>query len=334
MEYGGYLPLELPYENKRYFDDYKNVSALEFDCARSALVFLLKHLCPQKIWIPYYNCEFVKRVLEKNNIPYEFYFLNNDYTPRLDEVGENEWLLYVNYFGIIPAKKIEQLREKYIRVIFDNTQAFFAAPVADQNCYSIYSCRKFFGTSDGAYLVCAAERCDESMRAKYEHLQVGVSWSRASYLLRSIEEGTNAAYHDSLINEDYLGNDILRMSALTKRILGSIQYEKTRDRRRANCNALRDMLGDLNQFSYPIDDAVHPMIYPFFYRNAKLRDALIAKQIYIPQWWKYLRGMLPRDCFESDLASYLLPLPIDQRYQIKDMQSMAEIIRRTIKEMD
>ena len=60
--------------------------------------------------------------------------------------------------------------------------------------------------------------------------------------------------------------------------------------------------------------------------HLKSNPKLIENKIYIPQWWKYILSMGVSNNFERKLSKYLLPLPIDQRYNDIDMEFIANII--------
>lgn len=66
-----------------------------------------------------------------------------------------------------------------------------------------------------------------------------------------------------------------------------------------------------------------PSVYPYLTTSKQLRDKLIDNKIYISRFWKHvLTNELAND-FEKDLAEYLIPLPIDQRYERSDMNYIA-----------
>lgn len=54
---------------------------------------------------------------------------------------------------------------------------------------------------------------------------------------------------------------------------------------------------------------------------------MIENKIYIPQWWKYLLDYPEINEVERELSNYLLPLPIDQRYDREDILHMLSVIR-------
>ena len=68
------------------------------------------------------------------------------------------------------------------------------------------------------------------------------------------------------------------------------------------------------------------MVYPLLVEDDQLRHVLIENKIYISQWWKWVLSNNNSNDFEKKLSKYLLPLPIDQRYDLKDMEMVAAII--------
>ncbi len=96
---------------------------------------------------------------KKLGIPYEFYHIDINFEIReCFTLKANEALLYVNYYGL-KQRYVEQLANKTgDRLIVDNTQAFYAKPIAGIDTF--YTCRKFFGVPDGAYLY-TDKRLDE-----------------------------------------------------------------------------------------------------------------------------------------------------------------------------
>lgn len=315
-EYGGYLPLELP-RGREYFAGLGS-DVQRLNCARSAIYAALEQCGAAKVWLPWYNCETVQEPLRRLGVPYGLYLLDDELFPQTPPLEENEWLLYVNYFGTAPKELLDRVKTAFDRVIFDNTQAFFAPPRMDGDSYNVYSCRKFLGVADGAYLI------HKGLRARA--YPADSSWQRAGYLLKCLDTSTNEAYADSLQNEDLLAREVRGMSALTRHMLAAIDYEEIKRRRRENFLALHAELIAVNGRAVNTDAAA-PMVYPLYVENDGLRAKLIAKRVYVPQWWKWLLDKVPAGSVEARLSRWLLPLPVDQRYTPEDMRDLARIVR-------
>ena len=99
-------------------------------------------------------------------------------------LGDGEALLYINYYGL-KHDYCEALVARYGKqLIVDNTQAFYALPTDGIDTF--YSCRKFFGVADGAYLY-----CDQPLNMELEQDQ---SWQRMDYLLKRIDVSPEVIY--------------------------------------------------------------------------------------------------------------------------------------------
>ncbi len=61
------------------------------------------------------------------------------------------------------------------------------------------------------------------------------------------------------------------------------------------------------------------MVYPMLIEHEDLRAYLVSKKIYVPHWWKDVLSRVESNSFEHYLSTYLLALPIDQRYDLEDM---------------
>lgn len=324
-EFGAYLPIELPMLEEM-FNETKEIKVERFDCGRNAIAAVALSVKPDKLYIPYYNCDTVSETLIRNNIKCEFYYLDDELNPSISELGDNDWILWVNYLGNCRYDRYEYLKDKYSRIIFDNTQALFAEPVIGKQCFNVYSPRKFVGVSDGAYVVWG--NTYEMMNDFPED----ISWERSLFLLKSIETGTNSAYQDNLKSMEHMGLEIRKMSKLTQRILASIDYEKIKMIRNRNIEVLHEGLKNINKFPFEINDNL--MSYPLYIQNDSLRKRLIEMKVYVSQWWKYLIPIVPENSVEARFSKWLLPLPIDQRYNEEDMLQLTDIVLKCYNDME
>ncbi|MCF8229574.1 MAG: hypothetical protein K9G58_13385 [Bacteroidales bacterium] len=61
------------------------------------------------------------QTIKRQNIDYEFYFLDKGFYPKNVALKYTEALLYVNYFGIM-NNQVKRLSEKYSNLITDNSK--------------------------------------------------------------------------------------------------------------------------------------------------------------------------------------------------------------------
>jgi hypothetical protein len=310
---GGYFGLEL-----RKGEEYHK-NALGLNTGRNALELILTQRKYQKVYIPYYTCDVILEPFKKLKIDYEFYHIDKKFDPIFDydAINKNEGFLYTNYFGL-KQHKVEQLSKRVGKnLIIDNAQAFFAKPLKGVDTF--YSARKFFGVSDGAYLY-----TDSNVDMD---LGQGESYNRFSHLLKRIDCSAEKAYIDFKENENKLiGMPILLMSKLTNSILSSIDYERVKSVRRKNYLFLDKYLKDKNLLTLELSVGV-PMAYPFRTNDATLRKRLIDNKIFVPTYWNNVFDWCKINDLESMLASQIIPLPIDQRYNEDDLLKIIEIIR-------
>lgn len=315
-EYGGYFSLEL-YENEEYYI-YDSNSVRRCNSARSAIVDAVRDGKYRRIWAPIYTCDSIKKTLQMSDIEYVEYNINEQFLPVDVSVASGEIILWTNYFGVFQEKWIQDnVVRRYKNVIIDNTQSFFTVPQMD--VYNVYSCKKFFGVADGAYLI--HEGLAEQPFKEY------FSMPSAEFLLSSLENGTNGAYQEFLCHEKRLETEIGgRMSELTRRIMASIRYHEVMEKRGRNYRYIQNRLDEYNELHFTITDQI-PMVYPLLVKNETLRNYLVANKVYISQWWKWIIEYSGSNEFERYLSKYLIPLPIDQRYGVEDMEEIVRIVK-------
>lgn len=302
---GGYFELEL--ERGEHY----HKSALKLNTARNCFEYVLRAKNYKKVYIPYYTCAVMLEPIERLNIEFEFYNIDEELNPLFSKSLQNqEALLYTNYFGL-KQKTVEMLASKYKNnLIVDNVQAFFEKPLKGIDTF--YSARKFLGVSDGAYLY--------TNSYLVEVFEEDKSYNRVSHLINRIECSAEEAYSEFVRNDNSLiGNPIRRMSKLTEAILKSINYQNIKLKRINNYDILEQHLKKLNLLKLNLLDQSVPMVYPFISSDKSLRKKLIANKIYVATYWKNVLNWTCHNQLEHNLVEQLIPLPIDQRYSRKDM---------------
>lgn len=309
---GGYFSLELQ-NGEEYHKD-----AIRLNTGRNCLEYILRARGYKKVYLPYYNCEVVLEPFEKLGIPYEFYHIDinfeirNRFTLKTDEA-----LLYVNYYGL-KQRYVEHLAEKIGEcLIVDNTQAFYAKPISGIDTF--YTCRKFFGVPDGAYIY-TEKKLDEE-------LEQDQSFDRMTFLNKRIDLGAESAYGDfQALSRLLVGQPIKLMSNLTQHLMQSIDYEKVAAQRRANYQQLHSVLGKSNTISMQLEEDAVPMVYPYLVPVKGLRERLIENKIFVARYWPNVLEWTTKDDIEYLLAYQMQPLPIDQRYGDEEMKYIEKIV--------
>jgi len=310
---GGYFSLELP-QREEY-----HKHAIHLNTGRNCLEYILRVRGYKKVFVPYYTCEAVMEPINKLGIPYEFYHIDVHFEIRdRFTLKEGEALLYTNYFGL-KQRYVEQLAETIgSRLIVDNTQAFYAKPIPGIDIF--YTCRKFFGVPDGAYLYCDKES-DEDIEQDY-------SYDRVSHLVKRIDLSAEEGFKDFRRVDDGLDNQPIRkMSKLTQRMMEGIDYEVAAKQRRDNFQILHETLGKENNIELQLENVAVPMVYPYLVPVEGLREKLIDNKIFVARYWPNVLDWTTKDDIDYLLAYQMQPLPVDQRYNEDDMKRIIDIIK-------
>jgi hypothetical protein len=315
---GGYFSLELPYnENGEYHRD-----AIRLNSGRYCLEYVLRVKKYTKVYLPYYMCDAVLQPINKLGLDYQFYHIDKYFHiaevlhPKKDEV-----ILYCNYFGLMD-EYVKIVTDRYApNIIIDNTQAFFSRPLPEIDTF--YTCRKFFGVADGAYLYTNKE-ADFDIPQDY-------SSSRMLFLLDRLDKSAEEAFSDYHKSEDTLDHDeIKKMSKITQFIMSSICYKSVADRRISNYIYLHDNLSSSNTLSVDLERKNVPMVYPFLSEDINLRKKLIDNKVYVASYWPNVQSWCNAESLENTLSQLLLPLPIDQRYSIDEMNFIVSVLKEFI----
>ena len=142
-------------------------------------------------------------------------------------------------------------------------------------------------------------------------------------LTKRIDLSPEAGYDDfHKVSTTFHDMPIRRMSKLTKRLMQSINYKRVAQQRIDNYNTLRCVLGGRELHYGEV-----PMIFPYESADGQaLRKHLIANKVFVAKYWPNVDEWTEEDSTERWMANHILPLPIDQRYDMEDMNRIIEII--------
>lgn len=296
-------------------------NALKLNCARNCLAYLIERRNINKILLPKFLCDSVSDVCISRNVSVNYYSVGLDFCPVIVKPEEDEWLYLVNYYGQISNEKILEITRQYPKLIVDNVQAYFQPPV--QGIDTIYTCRKFFGVPDGAFL-----HTDIRNPEIERTIEQDVSLDRIRYLLGRFEKSGQEFYNDYVEAEKtFVNSTIKKMSKLTEDLLHGIDYEKVKKIRQENFEELHRNFEKINELKISIP--IGSYMYPLLLRNGMvIRRALQEEKIYIPTLWPNVLEECLSDSLEYRLAADILPIPVDQRYGKEDMKYLVEVIKR------
>lgn len=318
-EIGGYLEME------RFRGPMLHEGLVALSCGRACLEYLVELRGIRSLWLPDYLCSSVPDLCARLGVGVRRYRIEPGFGPARDfEVGPGEWLYLVDYFGQLGRADVERaLAASGGRLVVDESQGYFREPW--EGADTLYTCRKWFGVPDGAFLHTRdGARLDRG-------LPRSESYGRMGFVLGRFERPAGEFFAESKANNARFAEESMAaMSALTENLLRGVDYGWARDRREANWTALEAALGETNLLS-GLRSPSAPFMYPYLVRDAGgARKRLASEGIFVPTLWPNV----PEECDPSAWAFRysrdILPLPVDQRYGVGDMERVVREVKKCI----
>lgn len=312
-EIGGYFELE-EYTGSEY-----HANAFAFNCGRNALAYLIQARGYKKVYIPRFCCDSVIVGVRKSGANFEWYDVDSRLRPVFDKtLKPKEAVFIINYYGQLSNEELHSYYRRWSAVIVDNTQAFFQKPASDMD--TVYSCRKFFGVADGAYLASTVQSSGD--------FEIDTSAQYMGFVLGRYEGNASDYYAQAAENNKRFDDEPIRfMSKLTHNLLRGIDYKAVKRRRFENAVYIHERIGDKNQLDIHVPDGA--FMYPFYGKGISgraLRQYLQTIKIYVPCLWPDVIERESKDSLASQLADEIVPLPCDQRYGQDTMKTLVGII--------
>jgi hypothetical protein len=314
---GGYFELELPRGGEGW-----HAGALALATGRACLAAILRHDRPRKVHLPFYMCDALLAPMHEAGIAVDYYALDERLAPlELKAPKPGEMLIAVNYFGL-QSTLMRSMTERFGRaLVADHSQAFFERPEPGQ--WSFCSARKFFGVPDGAYLY--GPEVPDIRPLPNQHADI-------RHLVNRLIGRQQTGYRQVRRYERGIDCRIRAMSGLSERLLSTVDYAQAARRRRENYGTLHARLADCNLFDATLPADATPFCYPLLLPHPTDRAALARHRLYVPTLWEdVMKRKTPGFDFERDFANRLLPLPVDHRYEPKDMEDALQRLQKVAK---
>lgn len=308
-EIGGYMEFE------HYHGEMLHDNAIKLNSGRSCLAYLIIAKQIKKIAIPYFLCDCIEDTCKKYGVHIHYYHIGYDFLPIDVQIENDEWLYLVNYYGQLSRDTIKEYKNKYERVILDNAHAYFEDPIPGID--TLYTCRKYFGVTDGGILY---------TDKKIDVNEQDESYNRLRFLAGRLENTGSEFFEEYQENEEWFyGESVKIMSKFTSNVLRSLDYKMILNRRRENMEKLHERFGSVNKLRVDVTRA--SFMYPLMIDNAdQLRNNLIKNRIYIPKLWPNVENESEISELELEYTLNILPIPVDQRYSIDDMDYIINTI--------
>ena len=311
-EWGGSLPLETNVARMPLFGSMPYAS---FDSGRSAIYAALLNLGKDEVWLPAYLCPTVGDFLRRFGVEVHEYHIDDDFLPIEDGIPKGSALVWTNWFGSMRDDVKREVVERHApNLVIDDCHALFEPPV--HGVQNVYSCRKFLGVPEGAFLVAddivaSFDGWETDERPFYDHLR------------KALRSGSDSAYDLYQENSARFAEMHRLLDPVVEATLSGFDYDAIRRKRSRNLEVLRGAFGD--RIPEGIDpSASDPIWFPLYVEDDGLRQRLVESRVFVPRLWKRVLAMDDATPNERRLANHLFPLPLDQRYEPSDMEAMAD----------
>ena len=300
-KYGGYINKSFIIKKKNNFPKFFAING------RSSFDIIIKFIKPKKIFLPYYACKDLLKVVKLNKIKYRHYSIDKTFKPKNKLIlKKNEYALLINYFGI---ENIKKSKKNYI---YDFSLSFFNNTKNHDLFFN--SVRKFIYTSCGSFL--SLKKFNKkiySEKFKNENI-IPKNYKQFKYN----EKKQNII--TKLFSNKYLDKHLIYQD-----------LKKIQNIRKRNYSFFYNHLKNINILKLK-KKAHGPLYFPLLLNNGEqVREALNKIKIYTPIIWENLKKT-KQFSFEYHLAKNCIFLPVDQRYDIKDMNYIYTNLMRILKD--
>lgn len=311
--------------------------------ARSGLAVLIKALGFNRLWLPTFICDTLLPLGDLIQI--EFYPMEVGLSPNLeflyDNVGSNDAVLFVDYFGISCRAKVSEIISGRSDVCFIEDASMALSPGSAIGDWRIFSPRKLVGVPNGGIAFCHNDRWSlpESVEIEPPSDPINVASNLSPLVGRLEDPNANSTWYP-LYRESEAGQCIdvnIGISKITLSILSQLSFESMASKTTSNQKHLKGLIN--GTVSTPLDQMgetlfdLYPLLgLPVLVDNPDATGRLMAAEgIFCPRHWKDLPAQAQSCEVSRDLSRRLLTLPCDYRYSIDDMQRVAESLKKALK---
>lgn len=332
---------------------------------REAIALALKSLeerrpdVSKRCLLPAYMCDTVFFPFERMGWELHFYHLGRDLSADAVELSGlieqvRPGLIFIHsYYGVDTWKFVRPLFCKWkaqgICIMEDVTQSYYLEEIGKEADFCVGSLRKWYAVPDGGFVASDEAFPEEKLdfNEEFTHARIDLLTEKWKYL-----HGQGSIENRQALKEDYLKKNkdmeasldsytgISAMSKESSYILSLTDENKCKNRRRDNYKYLQEKLTGRKQFVPVLDlkpwggepvcekDVPVSLYFPIYAANRdRLQKFLSKHDIYAPILWpvgKENAGLLTEE--ERYIYAHILALPIDQRYGLKEMRQIVDIL--------
>ncbi len=320
---------------------------------RSAIALVIQEIesrCPsikKTAVLPSFTCDTVIRPFLDAGYEVFYYPLDENLASTSSQIintaveYDASIVLFHRYFGFDTLDcQIDGLCESLHSMgrftIEDCTQCLYSSIPRANSDFTVGSIRKWTGTPDGGFAVSRTGRFVEKPKYSDKRLETAkleASFAKYRYLYENIG-GKDSMLELFRLAEDILDNQIelYGISDMSARVQSNLDVVGLKQKRRENYSFLLNSICLKVKPAFSLSGHEVPLYFPIFVEDRDpLQKYLIQNDIYAPIVW-------PRNNIQTVVCNgaekaykHLLCLPIDQRYDVDDMNRIVEVINKFYK---
>ena len=343
----GEKPLEAPFQFGYYGSDYVWMST-----GRSATRMVLKTIevrnpnVKKVVLLPSFTCHtvfepFMDFGYEIHTLPMEMNLsIKAEDIVRCQEQYNARVVLVHRYYGFdtLPSFEhvVKKLQANGVIVIEDCTQCLYSDFAISDADYIVASIRKWCGVPDGGFAICKkGVLTHKPTQEDTEMVEAKRIASELKYQFLFEGKGDKPSFKakyregETLLDNQAVFCSIGKLSAS---IQAELDVEQLKKKRRENYNVLLEGIRNVNGIKVvynTLPDDVVPLYFPILIDNREvMQDLLADNDIYAPVVWPKADNCPAIDEVAETIYEKILCIPIDQRYDVEDMQRIVRVINR------
>lgn len=285
----------------------------------------------EKCLIPNYLCNSIFNCFSN----YEYYKINNEFFIDLkylkDKIINNKYkIIYIiNYFGYID-KNINSIinlcKKKNITIIEDFTHNIFSNNLYGDICLCSY--RKSLSTPFGSLVIDKKNILNINQTKQSDLIYIFFVFFKLLGMFLKNYNSIKWIWRPILI---FCEENIDKINYNGFDYLNNFFYKYYYDKndiiiRKKNINYLNNNLKIKTLTKFKNNYFTYPLILDNIKLRNKIRKILIENRIYCPIYWP-LKYDIKNKC-NHFISDHILCIPIDQRYKIKNMEFICQIINQ------
>lgn len=231
---------------------------------------------------------------------------------------------------------VKTLQKKGVIVIEDCTQCLYSCfPISDAD-YVVASIRKWCGVPDGGFAICK-DGCFTHKPNHFDDKMIEAKRIASELKYQFLFEGKGdkptfkTKYREG---EELLDNqtDYYAIGDLSAAIQAELDVELLKKKRRVNFKVLLEGFQNIAGIKVIFDtlpNDVVPLYFPLLVDAREMvQDLLADNDIYAPVVWPKADNCPAIDEMAETIYEKILCIPIDQRYDVDDMQRIVNVINK------